>query len=67
MPTAARSRVGTIWIASSGKPACFKPSASAAWIARAERKLSEPPRRITALPALRHSAPASAVTLGRLS
>ena len=32
-----------------------------------ERKLSEPPRRITALPALRHSAPASAVTFGRLS
>jgi hypothetical protein len=28
---------------------------------------SEPPRRITALPALRQSAPASAVTLGRLS
>ena len=40
---------------------------SAAWIARAERKLSEPPRRITALPALRQSAPASAVTFGRLS
>ena len=31
------------------------------------RKLSEPPRRIAALPALRQSAPASAVTLGRLS
>ena len=30
-------------------------------------KLSEPPRRITALPALRQSAPASAVTFGRLS
>ena len=28
---------------------------------------SEPPRRITGLPALRHSAPASAVTFGRLS
>ena len=28
---------------------------------------SEPPRRIAALPDLRHSAPASAVTLGRLS
>ena len=31
------------------------------------RKLSEPPRRIAALPALRQSAPASAVTFGRLS
>ena len=31
------------------------------------RKLSEPARRIAALPALRQSAPASAVTLGRLS
>src|SRR5918993_2607063 len=31
------------------------------------RKLSEPARRIAALPALRHRAPASAVTLGRLS
>ena len=67
-PTAARSRVGTSWIA------CVRqvrrragPSTSAAWIARAERKLSEPPRRITALPALRQSAPASAVTFGRLS
>jgi hypothetical protein len=30
-----------------------------------EWKLSDPPRRITALPAFRHSAPASAVTLGR--
>ena len=31
------------------------------------RKLSEPARRMAALPALRQSAPASAVTLGRLS
>ena len=38
-----------------------------AWMARLERWLSEPPRRITALPDFRHSAPASAVTLGRLS
>jgi hypothetical protein len=36
-------------------------------MARQERKLSEPPRRITALPAFRHSTPASAATLGRLS
>ena len=34
------------------------------WMARLERKLSEPPRRIAALPAFRHSAPASAVTFG---
>ena len=33
----------------------------------AEWKLSEPPRRMAALPALRQSAPASAVTAGRLS
>ncbi len=36
-------------------------------MARLERKLSEPPRRITALPDFRHSTPASAATLGRLS
>ena len=36
-------------------------------MARDEFTLSEPPRRITALPAFRVSAPASAVTLGRLS
>ena len=66
-PTAARSRVGTSWIAASGRSAAASPSASAAWIAWFERWLSEPPRRITALPALRHSAPASAVTFGRLS
>ena len=35
--------------------------------AAALRALSEPPRRMTALPALRQSAPASAVTFGRLS
>jgi hypothetical protein len=42
------------------------PSISAAWMARFERWLSEPPRRIAALPALRHSAAASAVAFGRL-
>ena len=36
-------------------------------MAREEWKESEPPRRITALPAFMHSAPASAVTFGRLS
>ena len=35
--------------------------------ARSSARPSEPPRRITALPDFRHSAPASAVTLGRLS
>ena len=66
-PTAARSGVGTSWIAASGRPALFRPATSAAWIASAELRLSEPPRRIAALPALTASAPASAVTLGRLS
>ncbi len=36
-------------------------------IARLEWIASEPPRRMTALPALRHSAAASEVTFGRLS
>jgi hypothetical protein len=36
-------------------------------MARLEFALSEPPRRITALPDFKHSAPASAVTFGRLS
>ncbi len=67
MPTAARSRVGTSEIAASGRLASRRPLVSAAWIARDERWLSEPPRRITALPALSVSAPASAVTFGRLS
>ena len=39
----------------------------AAAMASAVRKLSEPARRIAALPALRQRAPASAVTFGRLS
>ncbi len=65
--TISRSRVGSNWIAASGRPACRSPSTMQAWIAVEEWKLSDPPRRITALPALRHSAPASAVTLGRLS
>ena len=34
---------------------------------RGTGRLSEPPRRMAALPDLMHSAPASAVTLGRLS
>ena len=63
-PTAARSVVGTSWIAASGRPAARRPATRPAWIARDEWRLSEPPRRIAALPAFRQSAPASAVTFG---
>ena len=66
-PTAARSRVGTIWIAVSGRPAWRSPSVMQAMIAADEWMLSVPPRRITAFPDFSASAPASAVTLGRLS
>ena len=66
-PTAARSRVGTSWTASAGSPASASPSAMASAMARAVRKLSDPARRMAALPALRQSAAASAVTFGRLS
>ena len=44
-----------------------KATLQAATIAAEVRKLSEPPRRIAALPDFMASAPASAVTLGRLS
>ena len=64
-PTAARSTVGTSWIAASGNPASARPSVSALQMTSEVRKLSEPLRRITALPDLRQSAPASAVTFGR--
>ena len=37
------------------------------WVGVDDRTLSLPQRRIAALPDLRHSAPASAVTFGRLS
>jgi hypothetical protein len=67
MPTASRSVVGTFWIAASGRPASRRPACRHSRIAPEEWKLSEPPRRIAALPDLRHNAPASAVTLGRLS
>jgi hypothetical protein len=47
-------------------PACSSPARSSPAIARLEWIASEPPRRMTALPALRQSAAAtSAVTLGR--
>ena len=63
-PTAARSVVGTSCTEASGSPAARMPSASAAMIAVDVWKLSEPQRRIAALPALRHSPAASAVTFG---
>ena len=66
-PTAARSAVGTSWMQACGSPAASSPCTRHSWIAALERRLSEPPRRITGLPDFRHSAPASAVTLGRLS
>ena len=67
MPTAARSLVGTRWMAASGKPAAARPCCRQSRMAPEEVKLSEPPRRMAALPDLRQSPPASAVTLGRLS
>ena len=54
-PTAARSVVGTSWIAASGRPAARSPSCRPATSAREEWKLSEPPRRIAALPDLRRA------------
>ena len=50
-----------------GQPARSRPSTRRRGWRATERKLSEPPRRITALPGLEASAPASAVTFGRLS
>ena len=67
MPTAARSVVGTSWMHASGRPAARSPATRHAWIAVLEWWLSLPPRRIAALADLRHSAPASQVTFGRLS
>ena len=53
------------WTAASGSPAAAIPSLTHAAIARLLRIDSEPPRRIAALPDLRQSPAASAVTLGR--
>ena len=64
-PTAARSRVGTRWIDVAGRPAPSSPALRESMMAPEEWKLSEPPRRMTALPAFKHRPPASAVTLGR--
>ena len=55
-PTAARSVVATTCTAFSGRPAARSPSCTHAAIAWLLRSASEPPRRIVALPALRHSA-----------
>src|SRR5882762_4292655 len=66
-PTADRSRVGTSVIAASGRSASRNPCTRQSWIARQERKLYEPTRKTTALPDFRHTTPASAATLGRLS
>ena len=63
--TAARSVVSITCTASTGSPARFRPAAMQRAIARLERMASDPPRRIVALPALRHRPAASAVTLGR--
>ena len=61
---ARRARAG--WRLPAGRPrASRRPRRRR--MARLERKPSEPPRRIAALPDFRQSAPASAVTLGRLS
>ena len=68
-PSASRRRRRGRWSAPagshrSGSSAAFSPSTRQAWIACEEFSESEPPRRITGLPALRQSAPASAVTFG---
>ncbi len=64
-PTAARSVVSTTCTAVCGSPASASPAAMACAMARLEWMASEPPRRMQALPDFRHSAAASAVTLGR--
>ncbi len=64
-PTAERSTVGTSWIAASGRPEATTASLKALAMTSEVRKLSEPLRRITALPDFRQSAAASAVTFGR--
>jgi hypothetical protein len=58
-------RVDELHAVASGRPRRASPPASAPTMTRVECRLSEPPRRITALPDFRHRAPASAPTLGR--
>jgi len=65
MLTASRSTMGTSWMAFSGSPLTRSTLRRIALRARLEWIASEPPRRMTALPAFRHRAAASAVTLGR--
>ena len=57
----------TSWTHSAGSPAFSRPRDSALTMAVLERMASFPPRKITTLPALRHSAAASLVTLGLAS
>src|SRR5690606_6341475 len=54
-------------MASTGRLAACRPRTRQAWMAAEEFNESDPPRNMTALPAARQSAPASAVTFGRLS
>ena len=66
-PTAARSVVSMTCTAAAGRPAASSPARTQAAIAWLQCRASLPPRRIAALPLFRHSAAASAVTLGRAS
>ena len=61
----ARSGLSIMATASAGRPASATASRSIAAMARLEWSASLPPRRMQALPLLRHSPAASAVTLGR--
>ena len=66
-PTAARSAVGIICTAAAGTPAEASPASTACCMASAERRHSEPPRRISALPERTAMAAASTPTFGRAS
>ena len=65
--TSARSVVWTSCTAASGSPAASSPARMQRAIAWLLCRASLPPRRMAALPDLRHKAAASAVTLGRAS
>ena len=64
-PTAPRSDVGTICTPPRGSPAASSPLPTSSARKADVALLSDPPRRITALPAIRHRPAASTVTLGR--
>ncbi|MCY1438948.1 hypothetical protein D9M71_551660 [compost metagenome] len=64
-PTASRSVVSTTCTTAAGKPASARPRWMQAAMARLEWMASEPPRRMVALPDLRHRLAASMVTFGR--